>query len=230
MTFLAYGKIFLDRVVHGIAVMGSASSKLLGEIAQLHVVDTREHTYPPEMLLEKEPSIADILEESYPLWIAKPLENGQDYSELVRRIREIMGSAFFKSCSIAIKELYGVGGSDPMNLVNLIRGYSWIRQSAIIGFRFPNVYLDLCRLPTIPPSACPMILKELIELGLSGKIMWGGDCWVSEKAYGAPKFFKRILAETLGELVERSCLTLEEDLEVASRILRDDDARIFKFP
>ena len=75
-----------------------------------------------------------------------------------------------------------------------------------------------------------MILKELIELGLSGKIMWGGDCWVSERAYGAPKFFKRILAETLGELVERSCLTLEEDLEVASRILRDDAARIFKFP
>jgi len=63
-----------------------------------------------------------------------------------------------------------------------------------------------------------MILKELIELGLSGRIMWGGDCWVSERAYGAPKFFKRILAETPGELVERSCLTLE------------NAARIFKFP
>jgi len=210
--------------------MGSASSKLLGEIAQLHVVDTREHTYPPEMLLERESSIADILEESYLFWIAKLLENREDYSEFVQRIREVMGSAFFKSRSIAIKELYEMEGSNPMNLVNLIRGYSWIRQSAIIGFRFPNIYSDLCWLSTISPSACSMILKELIELGHLSKIMWSGDCWVSERAYGVPKFFKRILAETLGELVERSYLTLEETLEIASWVLRENAARIFKFP
>jgi len=405
--------------------MDSASLRLFDEVAQLRAIDTHEHTYPPEILLEKGPSIVDILEGSYLFWIAKPLEKRNDYSELVQRIKEVTGSAFFKSCSLAVKELHGVNidppsienlkeasekiakayrnpdwlksvfknkalidkvvwdpywnllgdsfdpslfapvlridtfligysretrdhngntpymfeeklgvtvkdfddylalvdkvldlarrkcvaikcaaaydreiyfefvdeggakevfrkngkvkpeeaklfgdfvlnyilervrdmrlpvqfhtglarveGSNPMNLVNLIRkysdvdfilfhgGYPWIRQFAIIGFTFQNVYLDLCWLPTISPSACSAILKELIELGLSSKLMWGGDCWVAEGTYGALKFFKRILAETLGDFVDKGYLAYEEAVEIASRILKENPARIFKF-
>ncbi len=406
--------------------MDSIVSKLLEHVDQLRVIDTHEHTYPPDIILGKRPTIVDILEGSYLFWIAKPLKNREDYSELVQRIREVMGSAFFKSCSLAVKELHGVSidppstenlreaterireaysnpnwinmvfrdralidkvvwdphwnilgdsfdpsifapvfridpflvgysreardhdgntpyifekkmgirvekfddylelidkaleetrrkcvaikcasaydrsisfefvdektakevfekhgsvkpeeaklfgdfvvnyilernreiglpvqfhtglarveGSNPMNLVNLIRryndinfilfhgGYPWIRQFAILGFSFPNVYLDLCWLPMISPSACLVLLKELIELGLSSKLMWGGDCWVAEGTYGALKFFKRVLAESLGDLVERKYLALEEALEIASKILKENAAGIFKFP
>ncbi|MCD6535986.1 MAG: amidohydrolase family protein [Thaumarchaeota archaeon] len=405
--------------------MASITSKLFEEIEQLRVIDTHEHTYPPEIILKKGPSIVDILEGSYFFWIAKPLKDREDYSELIERIREVMGSAFFKACSIAIKELHGVSidppsienlkeaservreayrnrdwiktgfrdkalidkaiwdphwnilgdsfdpslfipvfridpfligysrkvrdhdgntpyifekrmgvsvesfedyltlidkvleearrkciaikcasayersisfefvdektakkvfekgeeakpaeaklfgdfvlnyileknreigfpvqfhtglaqveGSNPMNLVNIIRkysdvnfilfhgGYPWIRQFAILGFTFPNVYLDLCWLPMISPSSCAVLLKELIELGLSSKIMWGGDCWVVEGTYGALKLFKQILARALGDLVDRRYLTSEEAIEIASKILRENPARIFKF-
>jgi len=401
-------------------------SKLLEEINQLHVIDTHEHTYPPEVMLAKGPTIVDILEGSYLFWIAKPMRNREDYSELVQCIQEVMGNSFFKSCSLAVRELYGVNidppyinslreatkrikkayrnpswiktifrnkalidkaiwdpywnilgdsfdpslfapvfridpflvgysrdardqdgntayifedrmgisvknfddylalidkaldearrkcvaikcasaylrpisfdfvdeksaseifgkhgkikpeeaklfgdfvlnyilerdrelglpvqfhtglarveGSNPMNLVNIIRkyndvnfvlfhgGYPWIREFAILGFTFPNVHLDLCWLSMISPSACSALLRELIELGLSSKIMWGGDCWVAEGTYGALKTFKRILAETLEVLIKKEYLTLEESLEIAFRILKDNPAKLFKLP
>lgn len=400
--------------------------KLLDEINQLHVIDTHEHIYPPEVMLAKGPTVVDILEGSYLFWIAKPMRNREDYSELAQRIQEVVGSSFFKSCSLAVRELYGVDidppsinslreateriresyrnpgwiktifrdkalidkaiwdpywdilgdsfdpslfapvfridpfligysrdardqdgntpyifedrmgifverfddyltlidkaleearrkcvaikcasaylrpisfefvdeesareifekhgkvkpeeaklfgdfilnyilekdreiglpvqfhtglarveGSNPMNLVNIIRkysdinfmlfhgGYPWIREFAVLGFTFPNVYLDLCWLPMISPSACSALLRELIELGLSGKVMWGGDCWVAEGAYGALKMFRRTLADVLGALVEKEYLTLDESLEIASRILKENPAKLFKFP
>jgi len=411
------------------SAVSSPHPRILDEILQLHAIDTHEHTHPPELVAQKGPLITDILEGSYLFWIAKPPEKKDDYLSLVNRIREVMGSAFFKACSLAIKDLYGVNidppsvknlkeaserireaykdpnwvknvfrdkalideviwdphweilgepfdrslfkpvlridpflvgysrdvkdhdgntpytfeerlnikvekfddylalidkvmeearkrkcvsvkcasayersinfdfveercarqvfdkgfgrgealkaveaklfgdfvlnyilervremnvpvqfhtglarveGSNPINLVNIIRrysdvdfilfhgGYPWIREFAILGFSFPNVYLDLCWLPIISPSACKTLLKELIELGLSGKITWGGDCWVAEGSYGSLKLFKLILSEVLSDLVESGYLNREEAVEIASKALRENAMKIFK--
>ena len=409
--------------------MMACSSKIFDEILQLHVIDTHEHIYPPDIITQKRPSIVDILEGSYFFWIAKPLEKKNDYNLLIDRIREVNGSAFFKACSLAIRDLYGISidppsieslkeaskrireaykdpdwikrilkdkalidkaiwdpcwdilrepfdrslftlalridpfligysrdvtdrdgntpyifeerlnirvekfddyltlidkvieegrkkkcvcikcasaydrsiafdiigerlarqifrksfekgepldakeikffgdfimnyilskvrnldvpvqihtglakveGSNPINLVNMLRkynditfillhgGYPWIREFAILGFSFPNVYLDLCWLPIISPSACKTLLKELIELGLTAKITWGGDCFVAEGTYGSLKMFKRILSEVLIDFIENGYLSYEQAIEIAFKILYENALNLFK--
>ena len=132
-----------------------------------------------------------------------------------------------------------IEGSSPMNVVNLIRkysgvnfmlfhgGYPWIRETAAIALSFPNVYLDLCWLPAISPSACRLLLREVIELGLSSRVTWGGDCWAPEGTYGALKVFKSLLSEVLQEMANKKYLRTDEALEIAFRILNGNAARIF---
>jgi len=126
-----------------------------------------------------------------------------------------------------------------MNLVNILRkysnvnfvffhgGYPWIRETAALAFSFPNLYLDLCWLPIISPSACKIMLREIIELGLSSRTMWGGDCWVAEATYGALQLFKNILAEVLQDMISDRYLKPDEALGIASGILRENAARFF---
>ncbi|MBO3804123.1 MAG: amidohydrolase [Candidatus Brockarchaeota archaeon] len=401
------------------------SALIRDKIAGLHVIDTHEHTYPHELIASKGPSIFDILEGSYVFWESGPTAKG-DYGALVKNLRKISGSSFYKSCSIAVRDLYGVDidpptacalekaseiardayrdrdwilkvfkekalidkalldpywnvwgggfderlfspvfrinmllfgysrdakdhngnnpyalesyldtkvesfedyldlvdrsleeakrrkyvavksalaydrpivfedvdasvakgvfekkgsgltarevklfgdfilnrilikagelglpvqfhtglalieGSSPMNLVGLLRkhanvdfvffhgGYPWIRETAALAFTFPNLYLDLCWLPIISPSACKVALREIIELGLSSRTMWGGDCWVAEATYGALKVFKKLLSEVLQGMVFDGYLKPEEALDIASGILMENAARFFK--
>jgi hypothetical protein len=406
--------------------MSSIYVKISEIIADMHVIDTHEHTYPQELVAGRGPSIVDIFEGAYIFWIAKPPAKRDDFKSLVKSVKEISGSAFYKACSIAIKDIYGVDidppseeafmeasklireayenkywvrkvfaeyslidkalwdpywdiwresfdpelfkpvfrinsllfgygrgvkdhngnnpyvfeellnlkvetfedyidlvdrvleeakrrgyvalksalaydrpilfedvgreeaervfnkrglgltsrdiklfqdfilhrilskaseldlpvqfhtglalidGSNPINLVNVIRkysnvdfilfhgGYPWIREAAAIAMSFQNVYIDFCWLPIISPSACRLLLREVIELGLSGRAMWGGDCWVAEATYGALKLFKNILSEVLYEMVSKGYLKFDESLEIASKILRENATRIFR--
>jgi predicted TIM-barrel fold metal-dependent hydrolase len=132
-----------------------------------------------------------------------------------------------------------IEGSNPMNLVNLLRkyhnvnfiffhgGYPWIRETIALAFTFPNLYIDLCWLPIISPSACKTVLREIIELGLSSRTMWGGDCWVAEATYGALKFFKKFLSEVLQGMVKNKYLKNDEALEIAQRILMENALKLF---
>lgn len=405
--------------------MGSIRVKISEAIADMHVIDTHEHTYPEELMVRRNPSIVDIFEGAYIFWITKPPVRKDDFKNLVENVREISGSAFYKACSIAIKGIYGVDidppteeafkeasdliseaykgrswirrvfkeyclidralwdpywdiwresfdpelfkpvlrinsllfgyrrdardhngnspyvfeeflnlkvetfedymhlvdrvleeakkrgyialksalaydrpilfeeveeskarevfnrrglgltskdikmfqdfilhyilnkagelgfpvqfhtglalieGSNPINLVNLIRkydnvnfilfhgGYPWIRETAAIAMSFRNVYVDLCWLPIISPSACRLLIREVIELGLSSRTMWGGDCWVAEATYGALKLFKNILSEVLYGMVDEGYLRIDEALEIASRILNENARQVF---
>jgi predicted TIM-barrel fold metal-dependent hydrolase len=135
-----------------------------------------------------------------------------------------------------------IEGSNPMNLAGILRkytdvdfvlfhgGYPWMGEATALAFSFPNVHLDLCWLPIISPSACGLMLREAIELGLSNRIMWGGDCWMAESTYGALRAFKGVLSKVLGKMVSDDYLERDEALDVASRILRGNAARIFGIP
>ena len=92
---------------------------------------------------------------------------------------------------------------------------------------FRNVYIDFCWLPIISLSACRLLLREVVELGLSSRAMWGGDCWVAEATYGALKLFKNLLSEVLSRMVGRSYLKFNEALEIASRILSENAVQTF---
>lgn len=422
---MCFIKFFFKRV-GDVELNGSFSdARLWREIAHMRVVDTHEHTYPPELVAGKNPSIVDILEGGYVFWAAQPPAKRDDFESLVKNVRKICGSTFYKMCSIAVKEIYGVSvdpptedafieasrlireayedegwirkvfkdkcsidnvlwdpywniwgesfdpeifkpvfrinallfgydrrvkdhngnnpymfeqylnlrvetfedylnlvdkvleeakrrgyvalksalaydrpilfeeadeseariifnkrgfgltskeirifqdfilhyilkkadeldfpvqfhtglalieGSSPMNIVNLLRkysgvnfilfhgGYPWVREAAALALSFKNAYIDFCWLPIISPSACRLLLREVIELGLSSKAMWGGDCWVAEATYGALKIFKNILSEVLQEMVNKNYLKTEEALEIASRILSENALHLF---
>ncbi|MEM2915022.1 MAG: amidohydrolase family protein, partial [Candidatus Bathyarchaeia archaeon] len=133
-----------------------------------------------------------------------------------------------------------IEGSNPINLVNIIRkysnvnfilfhgGYPWIRETAAIALSFKNVYIDFCWLPIISPSACKLLMHEVIELGLSSKVMWGGDCWVAEATYGALTMFKKLISEVLWGMIDKKYLRYDEALDIASKILNENAAQIFK--
>lgn len=399
--------------------------KILEKVLDMHVIDTHEHTYPWEVVSSRNPSIYDIFEGGYVFWIAKPPKNRGDYKGLVESVKEILGSTFYRTCAIAVKDIYGVNidypteeafieasraiseayrdrywirrlfkekslidkalwdpywniwgepfdpeifkpvlrinallfgysrdardhngnspyifekyfglevstfedymnlidtvleeakrrgyvalksalaydrpllfenvgekdakevfnkrgkdltprdikvfqdfilryilsraakldlpvqfhtglaiieGSNPINLANIIReysninfilfhgGYPWIRETAAMAMSFKNAYIDFCWLPMISPSACRLLLRETIELGLSGKAMWGGDCWAAEATYGALKIFKGILSETLWEMIDKGHLRSDDAIEIASKILYENAAKLF---
>ncbi len=133
-----------------------------------------------------------------------------------------------------------IEGSSPMNLVNLFRqypdvkfilfhgGYPWTSEVCALALSFPNVYVDLCWLPIISPSIARKLLKELIEVTGGYKIMWGGDCWVVEEAYGALSTMRELLAKVLAEYVEEGYFYLNDALDIAERILRLNAKEVFK--
>ena len=132
-----------------------------------------------------------------------------------------------------------LGGSNPMNLLGLIKrhpetkfilfhgGYPWISEVVALAFTFPNIYLDVCWLPTISPSAAVRLLREAVEVTGGSKLMWGGDCWVVEGTYGALKIMRRILAEALSDYVERGYMSLADTVDIAEMILQLNPREIF---
>ncbi len=133
-----------------------------------------------------------------------------------------------------------IEGSNPMNLVNLFRrfpgvkfvlfhgGYPWTSETAALALSFPNVYVDLCWLPIISPTASRELLRELIETTGGQKIMWGGDCWVVEGTYGALLSMKSVLARVLAEYVEEGYMSLGDAVDVGERILRLNAEELFR--
>jgi len=93
--------------------MDPTYARISETIADMHVVDTHEHTYPQELLACRNPSISDVFEGAYIFWIAKPPAKRDDFKSLAESVREISGSAFYKSCSIAIKDIYGMDIDPP---------------------------------------------------------------------------------------------------------------------
>lgn len=133
-----------------------------------------------------------------------------------------------------------IEGSNPLNMVNLFRkypgvrfvllhgGYPWTSEVVALAFSFPNVYLDLCWLPIISPSAAARLLEEAIEVTGGSKVMWGGDCWVVEGTYGALKMMRSILSNVFSRYVERKYLSLGDALEVAEMILSSNAREVFR--
>ncbi len=138
--------------------MNPTHVKISETIADIHVIDTHEHTYPQELIASRNPSIVDIFEGSYIFWIAKPPAKRDDFKSLVKNVREISGSAFYKACSIAIKDIYGVNVDPPseeafIEASNLIRDAyksgDWtrrvFRERALIDKALWDPYWDIWR-------------------------------------------------------------------------------------
>ncbi|MBP1776136.1 MAG: amidohydrolase, partial [candidate division NC10 bacterium] len=131
--------------------------------------------------------------------------------------------------------------SNPLHLTNLCLeygrakfdlfhgGYPFTGELLALAKNFPNVYLDLCWLYIISPSASARMLHEAIETVPSNKIFaFGGDFIVPEGAYGHSVMARRVVSRVLTEKVEDGYLTEEEAATLAQRILRENPATLYR--
>jgi len=98
-------------------------------------------------------------------------------------------------------------------------GIPFVRETAIIGKNFPNVWLNLCWCAVISPKITRQALDELIDLVPINKIIaFGGDYGLSvEKVYGHLIMAREIVAKVLGHRVEEKSMTEDEAIEIARK-------------
>ncbi len=131
--------------------------------------------------------------------------------------------------------------SNPALLVNLFieyreakfdifhGGYPYTGELLALAKNFPNVYLDLCWLAAISPSAAARVLNEAIETVPANKIFaFGGDFMIPEGAYGHCILARQMVSRVLARKIEDGYLTEDEALRLARMVLRDNPAALFK--
>lgn len=108
-------------------------------------------------------------------------------------------------------------------------GYPYMGEALALAKNFQNVWLDLCWLYIISPSAAGRMLHEAIETVPANKILaFGGDFIIPEGAYGHSVMARRVVSRVLTEKVEDGYLAEEEAAALARRILRENAAALFK--
>jgi hypothetical protein len=81
-------------------------------------------------------------------------------------------------------------------------GYPWLREFALLGKTFPNVWLDLCWVWSIAPVADRALLHELIEVVPANKVLaFGADYGFIEGTYGAAQVARANVTRVLEEKV-----------------------------
>jgi predicted TIM-barrel fold metal-dependent hydrolase len=108
-------------------------------------------------------------------------------------------------------------------------GYPYMGELLALAKNFPNVYLDLCWLYIISPSAGVRMLHEAIETIPSNKIFaFGGDFIVPEGSFGHSVMARRVVSRVLTEKVEDGYLTEEEAVRLGQGMLRDNAAALYR--
>lgn len=132
-----------------------------------------------------------------------------------------------------------IQGSNPMLLVDLIQanpqtkfilfhgGYPWVGETAVIGMKYRNVWIDSCWLPTLSYTMGKRAYQEWLEAMPSDRIMWGADTAQAEGIYAATEFTRQCLAEALAEKVERGELREEHAARIGRQVMRDNALKLF---
>jgi hypothetical protein len=127
----------------------------------------------------------------------------------------------------------------PTNLVNLFLeypqvkfvlfhgGYPYSDEAGLLAKTFPNVYLDMCWMPSLSQTMAQQILRRWIDLVPVNKIMWGGDVWSVEEFAGALGMFKDVLANALSGMMADGVMTEESALEFAHAIMHRNASMLF---
>jgi predicted TIM-barrel fold metal-dependent hydrolase len=108
-------------------------------------------------------------------------------------------------------------------------GYPFTGEALALAKNFSNVFLDLCWLYIISPSAGARMLHEAIETIPANKIFaFGGDFIIPEGSYGHSVMARRVVSRVLTEKVEEGYLTEDEAVALARRMLRENPAALFR--
>ena len=130
-----------------------------------------------------------------------------------------------KSNAMQMQEV--IAGNPDTKFVLFHGSYPWIQDVCGLIHNYPNVYADICWLPIISGNACETLLKELIEVGTTNRVMWGCDTWTSEESYGAMLAGKNVLAEVFSQYVDKGYLSQFDAQEYIDCILYKNAEKLF---
>ncbi|MGD0805331.1 MAG: amidohydrolase family protein [Candidatus Bathyarchaeia archaeon] len=115
------------------------------------------------------------------------------------------------------------------NIVLTHGGYPYMEEAAFLANAYPNVYIDLSE--TIPFTSVGLSnrLLSLLELAPTTKIMYGSDGFnIPELYWFSAIHTKRVLAQTLNELIKHEGLGEEEAILIANNFLAGNARRLYR--
>jgi predicted TIM-barrel fold metal-dependent hydrolase len=107
--------------------------------------------------------------------------------------------------------------------------YPYMAELTNLAKSFPNVYIDMCWMYIISPSASRQYLEEWLFNVPANKIMaFGGDMGNSvEWVYGHAVLARKIISEVLFKMVNDGYYTESESIAIAKMILRDNALNLY---
>jgi hypothetical protein len=117
----------------------------------------------------------------------------------------------------------------PQARFDLFHGsYPYWRELGLLAKVFPNVFADLCWVPTISPGLLRTALEEWIELVPSNKVSaFGADYLFVDGSYAASRMARRAVTDALCNKIEEGYLDEEEAAKLATGYLRENAWALF---
>lgn len=107
-------------------------------------------------------------------------------------------------------------------------GYPYQDEVVALAKHFTNVYVDLCWAWVIDPPATRQFLRQCLTAVPANKLFaFGGDYILAEPVYGHLRIARDNITRVLSEMVEEGYFAVDEAIEIANRILRQNAIEVF---
>ena len=107
--------------------------------------------------------------------------------------------------------------------------YPWTEDVAGLVRSFGNVRADICWMPILSTQTTVRFVREMVEAGNLGTMMWGADAFMPEETAGAYFAAHHALARAFAGLVAEGDMALEDAKTFVRHIMRDNAAEVFGF-
>ena len=107
-------------------------------------------------------------------------------------------------------------------------GYPYLREGAVLGKGFSNVYLNMSWIHIISPIGSRQDLREWLRMVPYNKIIaFGDDVYHVEAVYGHLKMARQNFAIALAEMIEEGFISESIALDVAQAAFHDNPAKVY---
>jgi hypothetical protein len=134
-----------------------------------------------------------------------------------------------------------IRGSRPLEAAGLIERHprtrfllmhlAWPWSGELLGmaFVYRNIWLDLTWSWLLSPTRFRQAFREAVEvLPDESRMMLGGDSWHAEEAYGAIRGARRLIGESLQDMVREGSFRRRDAGRLAVKVLHDNAVSFFK--
>jgi predicted TIM-barrel fold metal-dependent hydrolase len=107
-------------------------------------------------------------------------------------------------------------------------GYPYLREGAVLGKTFSNVYLNMSWIHIISPIGSLLELKEWLRMVPYNKIIaFGDDLTYVEAVYGHLKMARQNFAIVLAEMIQEGLISESIALDIVQATFHDNPAKVY---